>query len=277
MKVWTVAEVLAANPGTPVEAVTGQVVTITPFRFGENEYGGWTLQNIWISDGTGKVKVKLGDQQKLEDTAQGATITIVAGAGKRQGTTVGLKVDTDNYKGQVNKMLSANRSASVTFSAQGAKAGAPAPVPPKAAAQPAAPVPAQTHSNAPATSQTPAPEHYEEPAHEQPPAHQPAGQLTNSDRKAKWAKFDAAVNKLRRMRLRTLMVAHRIAEDAKRMGINVDAQHIEKIDSWVAIECCRNGLVIDVPDCDPPAPATPPVPPAQPAPTHDADGRPYDF
>ncbi len=264
MKTWTVAEVLAANPGTPVEAVTGQVVTITPFRYGENEYGGWTLQNIWISDGTGKIKVKLGDQQKLEDSAQGSTITIVAGAGKRQGTTVGLKVDTDNYKGQVNKMLSANRSASVTFSAQGARAGAPAPVP--------APAPV----NAPVAAQPPALEHYEEPAQEQPPAHHPAGQLTNADRKAKWAKFDGAVNKLRRMRLRTLMVAHRIAEDAKRMGINVDAQHIEKIDSWVAIECCRNGLVIDVPDCDPPAPVTQQAqtPPAQ---THDSDGRPYDY
>lgn len=274
MKAWTVAEVLAANPGTPVEAVTGQVVTITPFRYGENEYGGWTLQNIWITDGTGKIKVKLGDQQKLEDSAQGATITIVAGAGKRQGTTVGLKVDTDNYKGQVNKMLSANRSASVTFAAKGANA--PIPAQPKPPAQTAAPAPAQGNANAPGAAQTPAPEHHEEQAPEQPPAHQPAGQLTNADRKAKWAKFDGAVNKLRRMRLRTLMVAHRIAEDAKRMGINVDAQHIEKIDSWVAIECCRNGLVIDVPDCDPPAPVTQQAqtPPAQ---THDSDGRPYDY
>lgn len=266
MRVWTIAEVLQAPPGTPVEAVSGTLATITSFTYGENEYGPWTLQNVWITDGTGKLKVKLCDHRELGADCANHKVWIIAGTGKRGGA-IGLKTEVDNHKGARSIMLKANNSASLSWTEPaGVTTAAPAsqqqqaPPPPQQPPPPPKAPPYQPPIGAqhpPQATQDPGP--FTPPSQTQAPppsqaASAPAGPLTNEQRRAKWAKFDAAVNKLRRMRLRTLMVAHRIAEDAKKMGINVDAQHIEKIDSWVAIECCRNGLVIDIPDCDPPTP-----------------------
>ena len=84
-----------------------------------------------------------------------------------------------------------------------------------------------------------------------PNPHASASAAPQTTRQA-WAQVDSGLNKLRRLRLRTLACAIRIAEDMAASGHAVSPDHIEKIDSWMAIECCRHGLLAHVPDCDPP-------------------------
>jgi len=202
-----------------------------------------------------------GDAPQLPD-GKGHKVYILAGIGKN-GKPCGLKVAEDTYQGKTSIIVSANENATVTFDEPEALAG--------------------TEESAPATRSHPASEPASEPEmpddvpmsypptqqQAQPVAHSTATKPTAAvpvtptappvtrgggarDTRSAWAQVDTGLNKLRRLRLRTLACAIRIAEDMANSGHAISPDHTSKIDSWIAIECCRNGLLAHVPDCDPP-------------------------
>lgn len=240
MRVTQLNEIARMEPGTPLDCVSGVVCYVGSYKTGTGKYGPWTIQNIELIDGGTKVKVKVTGHDEIDKRRMNRKLYLIAGTNKK-GESAGLQVELDTYKEVTSTIIKVTGTASISESGPGEQAPAtmrPLPVRPDAQ-----PEPPPTDPPWP----TDVPDH--------PPVQPPVRTVTpgNPDARKAWAKFDHALNKLRRLRIRTLMAASRIAEDARANGINVDAQHVEKIDSWLAIEACRNGLVIDVPDCDPPA------------------------
>lgn len=244
MRVTPIREILTLAKDTPLEAVSGIVTGVFERKTGTGSFGPWAIQNIYIGDGNRTIKVMLRNSPEVVSDGKGHKVYILAGIGKN-GKPCGLKVAEDTYQGKTSIIVSANENATVTFDEPEALAG--------------------TEENAPATRSHSAqePEMPDDVPMDNPPAvmppsaakpvaaHKPVPAQPTTTRQA-WSQVDTGLNKLRRLRLRTLACAIRIAEDMANSGHAVSPDHIEKIDSWMAIECCRNGLLAHVPDCDPP-------------------------
>jgi len=262
MRVTPIKEILTLAKDTPLDAVAGIVTGVFERKTGTGSFGPWAIQNIYIGDGNRTIKVMLRNSPEVVADGKGHKVYILAGIGKN-GKPCGLKVAEDTYQGKTSIIVSANENATVTFDEPEALAG--------------------TEESAPATRSHPASEPASEPEmpddvpmsypptqqQAQPVAHSTATKPTAAvpvtptappvtrgggarDTRSAWAQVDTGLNKLRRLILRTLACAIRIAEDMAASGHAVSPDHIEKIDSWMAIECCRNGLLAHVPDCDPP-------------------------
>lgn len=253
MRVTPIKEILTLAKDTPLDAVAGIVTGVFERKTGTGNFGPWAIQNIYIGDGQQTIKVMLRNSPEVLADGKGHKVYILAGIGKN-GKPCGLKVAEDTYQGKTSIIVSANENATVTFDEPEALAG--------------------TEENAPATRSHPAtePELPDDVPMSHPPTQQQAQPVASAvppaatkpaaspklstsapqTTRQAWAQVDAGLNKLRRLRLRTLACAIRIAEDMASSGHAVSPDHIEKIDSWMAIECCRNGLLAHVPDCDPP-------------------------
>lgn len=257
MRVWTPTEVLGCQAGVALECVAGHVTHVTDRKTGTNDYGPWSIQNVTIGDGGNRVKVKLMNQGELVKEALNHKLYVIAGQGKK-GQPIGLVTELDTYKGQTSIIVKANENASLSWNPPAGAGEGGTQQPP--AQKPATPPPTQQAPPPPQTQQAPPPP----PPQNAPPPIQPAGESAPPqqkppvdpsnpvDVKRAWSKVDKGLNKLRRLRLRTLTVALAIQRDASTMGYQMASDHVEKIDSWLAIECCRNGLLVDVPEMDPP-------------------------
>lgn len=255
MRVTPISEILKLTKDTPLDAVAGIVTGVFERKTGTGNFGPWAIQNIYIGNGQQTIKVMLRNSPEVVADSKGHKIYILAGIGKN-GKPCGLKVAEDTYQGKTSIIVSANENATVTFDEPDWLAGQE-PSEPATRSHPAHSSPPVHPVAPPAVFTPPAPT-------TQPPALSPtvapvqptAPPVTRGggsrDVRAAWAQVDAGLNKLRRLRLRTLACAIRIAEDMASSGHAVSPDHIEKIDSWMAIECCRNGLLAHVPDCDPP-------------------------
>ena len=247
MKLTTVTEALVLPTGTAIEFCCGTVAQVGRWSQGVNTYGPWTIQNITIGDETKKIKVKLINQQELLPDWLGHTIYLTSG--NRQGRLIGLKVEIDKYPREETPIIAANEKASISDTPPtGGEITQAQPAPEQIAPRRA---PAQDPDSEVPDEYAPVPQM-------QPSVPQalPFPQAVSKDvdaRKA-WASTDAGLNRLRRIRLRTLAVAHRIQQDALAMGCQISADHMEKIDTWLAIEAGRQGIIVGVPDCDPPSP-----------------------
>lgn len=239
-------------PGTTLECVAGTVLAVHKYNTGTNSYGPWTIQNIQIGDAAGaQIKVKLMNQGELQANAVGHRLYIQAGLG-RGNKLCGLVTEEDEYQGRKSLIVKTTDKATLSWQAP---AGTPDVVPQAAptVTPPAPPTP--QHPGTPPPPQAPANPPPPAPAPRQAnpaPAPQWGSTKPISDRRAAWAKVDKGLNKLRRLRLRTLAVALQIQKDAQQLGYQMATDHVEKIDSFLIIECCRNGLLVEVPDVDPP-------------------------
>lgn len=247
MRVVPLNEVSGIQPGFPIEAVGGILVQVGDYKTGTGQYGPWTIQNVTLADGDDRLKVKVTGHPEIDKRRMNRKLYFLSGM-DRKGGTAGLKVELETYNGVTSTIVKVTGMATISESWPGEPA-APISAPDKALVVRRSP-PDQVQAPAARVDDDPFPN--EVPANI-PTARQPEVHASSDTRHA-WSKFDRTMNKLRRLRIRTLTIAHKIAEDSRAAGIQVDAQHVEKIDSWLAIEACRNGLVADIPDCDPPAP-----------------------
>lgn len=255
MKVTPISEILKLKKDTPLEAVSGIVTGVFERKTGTGQFGPWAIQNLYIGDGERTIKVMLRNSTEVVADGKGHKVYILAGIGKN-GKPCGLKVAEDTYKNETSIIVSANENATVTFERPDflggddgqAQRSHPAPESNVQDDVPMEPTPVVQPPVKPAAP--PASPPVAKPA-ASPNPHASASAAPQTTRQA-WAQVDSGLNKLRRLRLRTLACAIRIAEDMAASGHAVSPDHIEKIDSWMAIECCRNGLLAHVPDCDPP-------------------------
>lgn len=264
MRVMTASEVLKTPADTALDCVGGVVGQVWPRRTGTSQYGAWSIQNLLIGDGANKVKVKLTGHQELGQDWAGHKLWIIAGVGKK-GQSIGLKTELDTYKGETKLQVAVNENAQLTGEDPSATKGeAPHQPPPSQQAAPPAEQrrwPSQDPDQ-PGEEQGP-PQVFADlppglplPARQQTPPPQTSAPRDTSDkgtRKA-WAKVDAGLLKLMRLRLRTMSTAMAIKRKCDEAGWPMSADHVEKIDMYLAIELTRNGLLADVPDCDPPMP-----------------------
>lgn len=255
MRVTPIREILTLAKDTPLEAVSGNVTGVFERKTGTGNFGPWAIQNIFIGDGQQTIKVMLRNSAEVIQEGKGHKVYILAGVGKN-GKPCGLKVGEDTYNKKTSIIVSANENATVTFDRPDCLGGDDGPATLSHSAQePEMPddVPMETPPLDKLPIKTPKsialPPVVVPVSPSAPPVTRGGGAR---DVRAAWGQVDAGLNKLRRLRLRTLACAIRIAEDMATSGHAVSPDHIEKIDSWMAIECCRNGLLAHVPDCDPP-------------------------
>ena len=246
MRVTPIKEILTLAKDTPLEAVSGIVTGVFERKTGTGNFGPWAIQNLYIGDGERTIKVMLRNSTEVVADGKGHKVYILAGIGKN-GKPCGLKVAEDTYKNETSIIISANENATVTFDRPDCLGGDDGP----ATRSHPAPKPEMPDDDVPMETPPVVQPMAKPVASPAPKPHATAATAPQTTRQA-WAQVDGGLNKLRRLRLRTLACAIRIAEDMAASGHAVSPDHIEKIDSWMAIECCRNGLLAHVPDCDPP-------------------------
>lgn len=248
MRIASIRDVLGMPAGVAFEGVAGVVTGMTEYKTGENKYGPWSIQNVTITDGPNKVKVKVVNHPEMTREWMNSKVTFLAGAGQK-GQPVGLKTDIDTYKGVSSVIVALNENGRIdgsypeTSTPPQPQAGTPAPRPniqPQADPLPGnEEVPMDFDQAAPAAPSRPV---------ATPPA-APTGPL---DPKRAWAKADKFLLRLVRCRVRCEQARDSVVRQLEAMGIHTSADHAEKIASWLAIEATRGGLLADIPDCDPP-------------------------
>jgi len=67
MKLLTIAEIKQLRNKEPIESFRGKVENLYPQKRGTGQYGDWYLQNMIVSDATGKVQATWGGEQNLGD------------------------------------------------------------------------------------------------------------------------------------------------------------------------------------------------------------------
>lgn len=261
MKVYTIAETLAIQPGTPITAVSGIVTRVHQPAMGTGKFGPYHLQRVDIEDGGSTTTLNLDGHDDIHDDAVGHRIYAIAGTGKG-GSSVGLKASVyTSSTGQSYPRIDVKKSATLSWNPpEGATTATPQPRP---ATPQATSAPAPAPRSYPATPTTTAPD-------QSAPAH--GGQSAHD-----WGKIDAALNRLRRLRLRAIQCTQRIAKDADAAGVTLTPERIGAIETWLCISMERMGMVVHVPNIDPPgigaepARASTPAPTPAPAPEPDPD------
>lgn len=234
MRVTTVDELLGSQP-MEVECVTGTIVAIYERRTGGNEKRQWSVQNFLLKSATGKtIRCALWNQGELEAAWKDREVYIIAGKGKRDVQML----STEFGEGQYADKLTLKIQDKATFTVKDPRvvsAGAPPPppVPDPGQAPTVTPPPVQE-----APSQTP------------PPTQPPHNQSVDNPRKA-WAQADATLQTIRRGYLRCAMVANRILEDCRRIGIPFPDDGIQSMTATIFIQFKDRGGLLQVPNCDP--------------------------
>lgn len=141
----TIAEIMKLPPGTPVPVACGMVKGVGPRATGDNP-APWSLQNIFISDATESIPVKIGNHDEIPQTAVGTVLYFVAHK-KPTGGLSGLKVDMDRQmeggKPKEWPVLAVARSGEIMSEEDWQKKNATA-VPPAQAAPATQPAPSPT-------------------------------------------------------------------------------------------------------------------------------------
>lgn len=161
----TATELLRCEPGQNVPAIHGSIEKIGECYTGQNENGPWSLQNLVITDGQSKIKLKLKNRPRIGNEWLGHDVTFTATSGKNG--LVGLRVQQEEYRGVTAKIVEVNEKAIMDETSNASAAEAPAPQPsqpaPKPAPQPAPPPPQAPHpqprTNPAPQAPAPAPAH----------------------------------------------------------------------------------------------------------------------
>lgn len=138
MRVLTVEDCLALDPGETIPSVKGKICALFERKTGTNSTGEWSLQNGELMDASGKIKFCLVNREELDQSWRGRTVYIQCHEGDRGMT--GVKLKEDDYRkveGIVKKMISITATAQIDI-AEGSsqRQAAPAPAPAKSNAQP---------------------------------------------------------------------------------------------------------------------------------------------
>lgn len=135
------------SAGEPVPSLRGKVTNVFKRFTGTNDHGDWSIQTIVVRDETGEAKLKIVDRDEIPKTWQGHEVHAFCKAGDK-GLT-GLKIEDDEYRNKVTKIVKVTPSATLDLAEVTAQ---PTPtadlnddqipgaeVPPQPAAPPAAP------------------------------------------------------------------------------------------------------------------------------------------
>lgn len=263
MHVKTVEELLSSQP-MEFESVSGTITAIYERKTGGNEKRNWSVQNFLLKGSSGKtIRCALWNQGELDPGWKDLEAYIIAGKGKREVQMLA----TEFGQGQYADKLTLKVQDKATFTTKDPRVEHANPPPQvQAPIQPAIAAPAQPQPQV--QHQNPAPS----PATQRPP--EPPQQQPANPRQA-WAQADATLQVIRRGYLRCAMVANRILEDCRRMGIAFPDDGIQSMTATLFIQFKDRGGLLQVPNCDPMEPQHSPHttnPPTQPSQPEQGDG-----
>ena len=264
MHVKTVEELLSSQP-MEFESVSGTITAIYERKTGGNEKRNWSVQNFLLKGSSGKtIRCALWNQGELDPGWKDLEAYIIAGKGKREVQMLA----TEFGQGQYADKLTLKVQDKATFTTKDPRVEHANPPPQvQAPIQPAIAAPAQPQPQV--QHQNPAPS----PATQRPP--EPPQQQPANPRQA-WAQADATLQVIRRGYLRCAMVANRILEDCRRMGIAFPDDGIQSMTATLFIQFKDRGGLLQVPNCDPMEPQHsslhPANPPSQPDQPDQGDG-----
>lgn len=115
MKLISIKEALALDPGDPISGVKGKILDVYEFKTGNKGDKDWSVQNIMIQDRTGKVKVVLWNQQEIRKSSKGREIFILTGRHSKTNKPIGLEMEEQEYQGKTYTNIKASDSAEVGF------------------------------------------------------------------------------------------------------------------------------------------------------------------
>lgn len=243
MHVKTVEELLESGP-MEFEAVTGTITGIDDRRTGGEGSKQWSVQNFWLQGQEKKIRCALWNQSELDAGWQGRKVYIVAGKGVKKTQFLSTEFGTGKYE----KYLNLKIQSKATFTTKDPSAQSSTPPP-----QPQPPVQSPpSHQDPPlppAPQHTPAmpPEQHQQEA----PPHQASAPSAPTNVREAWVKADATLQTIRRGYLRCAMVANRILEDCKTLGIPFPEDGLQSMTATIFIQFKDRGGLMQVPDCDP--------------------------
>lgn len=260
VKVYTIAETLALQAGTPITAISGIIKRVHPPATGQGKFGPYHLQRVDIEDGA-ETTLNIDGHDPLYDDSVGHRIYAIAGTGKG-GDPTGVKTSVYTASnGTQYHRVDVKKSATLSWNPPGGAS----------TAAPAAPRPAASNPPPPAAATRPA-ANPPSPRSAPPQSPAPSGPQPAGD----WSKVDTYLGRMRRLHLRALQCARRIQIDAEAVGVTLSAGLLEGIHMNLVISSERAGMVAHVPRIDPPgiganapalnresAPTPPPATPPQ--------------
>lgn len=156
MRILTLKEVAAMEPGEVVPAIKVQVKEVREPKSGDNQYGPWTMQSLTVLDATAVSQVKLFDAPVYDAAWVGVWI-VIESTQNTHGKLSGIQVSEYNKRKEIQVKMKAGATISqVTDATEPTVATQPAPETAKAPA-PVRPAPTvqEPAKVAPAPVQTP--------------------------------------------------------------------------------------------------------------------------
>ena len=111
MRVIPISEVFNFEPNETVPCVQGQITNVYRQNRGTNANGDWAIQNAFLKDRSGEIKLKITDRDEIPAAWKGRTICISCNNGQKGMT--GMKAKDDEYKGKVTRLISVTPTAAI--------------------------------------------------------------------------------------------------------------------------------------------------------------------
>jgi len=111
MKLLTIAEIKQLRNKEPIESFGGTIETVYPQKTGTGQYGQWWLQNMIVSDSTGKVQVTWGGEDDLK-SLQGQQRIFESKLTEKHGY-LGIKLDVRKVNGKTYEGIKLTESCKI--------------------------------------------------------------------------------------------------------------------------------------------------------------------
>jgi|SRR5215469_13599447 len=111
MKLLTIAEIKQLRNKEPIESFSGTIETVYPQKTGAGQYGPWWLQNMVVSDPTGKVQVTWGGEDDLK-SLQGQQRIFESELSEKHGY-LGIKWDVRRVNGKTYEGIKLTESCKI--------------------------------------------------------------------------------------------------------------------------------------------------------------------
>jgi len=259
MRITTIREALSLNDGTQLEAVAGTVTNVYQRYDGTTKFGPWSFQSIVLDEGGCAITAKLKNRGVVTEADLLGRRVVISGVYGKKGLA-GVKVELDEYEGKTSKILLIGHQALIESADVALSRPDPQPElsPTRAPAPAAAP---QRHAEAPAADGMTDAQRVLA-ARKAGLAVASAEELKAAEEAKRRAMAAAAapapglpapviastpeglarrLEQLIRLRVMTLNAAAGLALTAEQSGITVTPEHLQAIDSWIAIELARGG------------------------------------
>lgn len=119
-----IGAIAALADGAPVDSISGIIENVYERHTGKNSKGRhYSLQNAFVKDQTGKIKVLLDGRKEWPKSLEGKAVTVSAVRGSNG--LEGVFAKDDNYKGNSSRIVKVTDVAKVTVSGGNGSAVAP--------------------------------------------------------------------------------------------------------------------------------------------------------